>query len=152
MQTEFDVFDPFSRNNKPAPVLIATYGISPPSNMGWVAESVPNGSRMIIGYSKKTHHPGVLRNVMSEWRKRGVIIRILPSFHAKIWIIEGRGYCGSANFVPSTLINYMHPAKAIRLEQVFDEYWRAAHDPFRRGTDYMRLPQTRDRIYFGDTT
>ena len=145
---KFEVFEPFSRNKRNAPVDIMTYGITDVSTMEWVGRAIPRGSRLIVGYSKTSHHPGVLYNRLKEWAAVGVQVRVLPAFHSKMWIISGRGYCGSANFVPSTLVNYMHPAKSEKLQRVFDMYWEVAHNPFRRGTDLLKLPQTRKRMYF----
>lgn len=97
--------------------------------------------KLLVGYSKETHNLKELLNKLLEYQKNGFIVKVLPSFHAKIWVIDREAWIGSCNFFPDSIHNFMYKTKfAGRLSRFVDEFWRKSYN-INSKTKLELLPQ-----------
>lgn len=143
----YEIFQPFNSVGKNDEVLITSWGIAPTNKMEGVTQNISRAAKvcLLVGFSKETHNLNGLLKTLLYYKKLGFTVKVLPSFHAKIWIIKKSGgsiaYVGSCNFCPDSIHNFMHKTKlTARIKQFTEKYWKLAHT-INENTKLWLLPQ-----------
>lgn len=122
----FKIFDPFKKVTKNSNIFICTWGIAPTNRMEEVTKYISRAKKvhLLVGFSKESHNLDGLKETLLYYKRLGWIVKALPGFHAKIWIIDNEAHVGSCNFCPNTINNYMHKTKiTARLNNFVKTFW-----------------------------
>lgn len=141
------IFEPIRRARKY--VKIITYGLAPYSDMLWVVKDLFVPTQILVGFDKRTHDPSKLKRTAFEYMDESdnMDVRLMPSMDIKLWVVDDRAFCGSANFVPSTIANVMLPVDAAMASRIFDLYWTESK-PLTSTTQPAWLPQSQWRFLY----
>jgi hypothetical protein len=138
----FQIFSPFKSVNKNSEVIITSWGIASSNKMEEVVNNINRAAKvqLLVGYSKETHNLDILKQTLMYYKRMGWIVKVLPGFHAKIWLIDNDAYVGSCNFFRDTIHNYMHKTrKTPRLNNFVKTMWRKSYN-INEGTKLELLP------------
>lgn len=127
----FKIFKPFESVTRNSDVFICTWNIAAPDEIKGVIKNINRAAkiRCVVGFSKQSHNCNELKAKILEYEKLGWKIKVLPSFHAKIWCINQNSWIGSANFCPDTLQNYMVKCKVnARLLRFMTDIWQKSYN------------------------
>jgi hypothetical protein len=127
----FKIFKPFESVNSKSDVFITSWNIAAPDEIKSVVKNINRAAKIrgVVGFSKQSHDCNELKAKVLEYAKMGWSIKVLPSFHAKIWCINSNSWIGSANFCPDTLQNYMIKCKITpRLLKFMTQIWQKAYN------------------------
>lgn len=140
----FGVFAPLLTESRRQAVFITSWGIGYPERMEPVLNALALAKRasIIVGYSKTTHNLIDMLAVCRAYLEQDIEVRLLPSFHTKLWVIGGKTWVGSCNFVPSTVVNYMWAVPLSRVKRTIECYWSQAAT-ISNSTDLALIPQAR---------
>lgn len=106
--TGYEIFSPFNDLKRGGDVFISTWGLGTVIQMQPIIKVIKSAKvSLLVGYSKSSHNLGTLLYSIQEYKLLGWNIRVLPSFHGKIWFIGDKAWVGSANFVRGTITNIM---------------------------------------------
>ncbi len=139
----FKIFKPFELVNSKSDVFITSWNIDDVKDMKVVVNNISRAKkvRLTVGFSKQSHNCKELKVKILDYMKLGWSVKVLPSFHAKIWAINENAWVGSANFFPDTLQNYMHKTKIRpRLLKFMTEIWQKGYN-VNEGSKLWLLPQ-----------
>ena len=106
----YEIFRPFGTVKPGSNVHISTWGLGTVLQMDPVLMELTDRKckvSLLVGYSKSSHNTTELMNNIREYQYLGWCVKVLPSYHAKIWIIDDWAWVGSANFVRGTITNLM---------------------------------------------
>lgn len=126
-------------------IFITTWGISNRKYLEDLVCSLLRKNckvRILVGYSKISHQ-NLMENIISyvdcKWQ-----FRVLPGFHAKIWMINNDGkikmMTGSSNFTPNTIHNLMLPTKSEEVKKFLIKYWKKG-TPVSRSTNLKLIKE-----------
>lgn len=131
MTDPFKIFDPFKTVNKNSHVIITSWGTAGTNKLGDVVNNVSRAKKVqfLVGYSKETHDLEKLKQILMYYKKLGWIVKVMPGFHSKIWIINDKAWIGSCNWFQNTVNNYMHQTKITpRLNNFIKEWWGKSYN------------------------
>jgi len=127
----FQIFNPFKSVTRNSEVLITTWGIAPTHRMEEVIKNVSHAAKvkLLVGFSKETHDLKKLHQTLMYYKRLGWIVKAMPGFHAKIWLINNDCWVGSANWCPNTIHNYMHRTKiTTRIRNFTNLHWKNSYN------------------------
>lgn len=127
----FQIFKPFEKVTKNSDVFICSWNLTDYQNLKITNDYIIRAKRkrILVGFSKESHDCKELKNKVLEYMRNGFTVKVLPSFHAKIWTIDRAAYVGSCNWCPDSLHNYMHKTIITkRLKNFVDEFWKKAYN------------------------
>lgn len=127
----FQIFKPFESVNSKSDVFITSWNIDDVKDMRAAVNNISRAKkvRLVVGFSKSSHDCNELKAKILNYMKLGWSVKVLPSFHAKIWAINENAWIGSANFFPDTLQNYMHKTKITpRLLRFMTDIWQKSYN------------------------
>lgn len=139
----FKIFSPFNQVKSNSNVFICTWNISEYKNMKLTNNKIEkaNKKQILVGFSKETHNCKELLVKLLEYQKNGWVVKVMPSFHSKIWTIDNVAYVGSSNWVPDCIHNYMHKTVITpRLKNFIKEWWSKGYT-INNKTKLWLLPQ-----------
>jgi len=145
--TGFEIFRPFQEAKKDSIAFITTWGLGHPLNMSQVVLPLIEKNVkvcLLVGYSKTTHSSSPLLQTLKDYKSIGWRVRALPSFHAKIWIINDKAWVGSANFVRGTITNIMVETPKTNVSDFLNLNWDQAYD-ISATTDLDLVPQAKQK-------
>lgn len=140
----FGVFAPLLTESRNQTVFITSWGIGNPDQMWPVMNALALSKRVsiLVGYSKTTHNLVNMLEVCRAYLEQDIEVRLLPSFHTKLWVIGSKAWVGSCNFVPSTVVNHVWAVPVARVKRVIECYWPQAAT-ISSSTDLSLIPQAR---------
>ena len=109
-EPRFRIYEPMLSVRPDSHVIITTYGIAPDRYMSPVIKELQRAKSVtiVVGYIKTVHDLETLKLTLYRYKyDLGFRIKLWVGFHAKIWAIDERVWCGSMNFVQGTAPNYM---------------------------------------------
>lgn len=127
----FKIFKPFESVNKNSDVLITTWSIAGTNKMESVIKNIQPAKRvrLLVGFNKQTHDLKVLHETLMYYKRLGWIVKALPGFHAKIWLINNEAHVGSCNWCPNSIHNYMHKTKITpRIKNFVNLHWKNGYN------------------------
>lgn len=127
----FQIFKPFELVNKNSEVFICTWNLTEYKNLKRTNNYIirAKSKKILVGFSKESHNLNDLKRKVLEYTKHGFTVKVLPSFHAKIWTINNIAFVGSANWCPDSLHNYMHKTKTTpRIKKFIKEFWNKGYN------------------------
>lgn len=127
----FEIYKPFESVKSTDEIFICSWNVDEIDGMKRTINHISRARtvKLLIGFSKSTHDCKVLKNKVLEYQKLGWKVKVLPSFHAKIWTINKNAWVGSCNFFPDSIHNYMHKTKVTpRLKSFIESFWKKGYN------------------------
>lgn len=125
--TGYEIFDPFMSLNKNSPVFISTWGLGTIEQMAPIVKQINSKTaivQLLVGYSKTSHNMEQLFQTLSSYKSMGWHVKVLPSYHAKVWLMNKEAWVGSANFVKGTITNLMVKTSRHQVQNFVQLNWQ----------------------------
>lgn len=127
----FEIYKPFEKVKSTDEIFICSWNVDEISGMTRTIRNISRAKsvKLLVGFSKNSHDLKDLKRKILEYQKLGWKVKVLPSFHAKIWIINQKAWVGSCNFFPDSIHNFMHQTKLTpRISSFVKKFWSAGYN------------------------